>query len=130
MIRMVSNNRGFAVAYALVVLLVAAVVGTGLLFMAQKDRANVSDFSKVRETSQAAQAALKACEGQFFSGPGRRGGFYRHALQADKNFAAVRCAGYHFWPSASIPEAPTFHESAAGSRDGKALSLAHPAGRG
>ncbi|MBN1575672.1 MAG: hypothetical protein JW913_03920 [Chitinispirillaceae bacterium] len=64
-----NNERGFAVVYGLVILLLASVGGTALLFMTQKDRIQATDYAKMRSSSQAAIAALKACEGQFQTAP-------------------------------------------------------------
>ncbi len=60
-----NNERGFALVFGLVILLLATVGGTALLFMTQKDRTEASDYTKMRSASQVATAALKACEGAF-----------------------------------------------------------------
>ena len=65
MMRRVHNEHGFALVYGLVVLLIASVAGTGMLFMSRKSSAGASEYAKVRMASLAASAALKACEGQF-----------------------------------------------------------------
>ncbi|MBN1575673.1 MAG: hypothetical protein JW913_03925 [Chitinispirillaceae bacterium] len=64
-----NNQRGFAVVYGLMVLVLASMGGTALLFMTQKDRIQATDYAKMRSSSQAAKAALKACEGQFQTAP-------------------------------------------------------------
>lgn len=68
--RIFNNQSGFAIVYGLVVLLLATVGGTSLLYIARKDRAAVSNYAKMRSASLAAQAALKACEGMFREDPG------------------------------------------------------------
>lgn len=65
----VYNERGFAMVFGLVVLLLATVGGTAILFMAQKDHVGASDYIQMRSASRAAVAALKACEGQFLNDP-------------------------------------------------------------
>jgi hypothetical protein len=60
----ISNQGGFAAVYGLIVLLLATLSGTAILFMTQKDRASVTDYAGVRSSSLAAIAALKAFEGQ------------------------------------------------------------------
>jgi hypothetical protein len=62
-------QHGFAIVYALIVLVLATIGGTSLLFLAQKDRSMVSDYIKMRSASLAAMAAIKACEGQFRKDP-------------------------------------------------------------
>ncbi|MBN1759435.1 MAG: hypothetical protein JW863_13995 [Chitinispirillaceae bacterium] len=69
MIRPRNNERGFALVYALVVLLLATVGGTALLFLSRKDHISASDYSGMRIASQAATTAIKACEGQFLNDP-------------------------------------------------------------
>jgi hypothetical protein len=64
------NQNGFALVYALVVLTLATVGGTALLFLVQKDRAMVTDYVKMRSASLAANAAIRACEGQFMNDTG------------------------------------------------------------
>jgi Tfp pilus assembly protein PilX len=63
------NEQGFALVYALVALLIVTIGGTALLFMVRKDRAGTTDYSSVRATAKAAEAALRACEGQFINHP-------------------------------------------------------------
>jgi type II secretory pathway pseudopilin PulG len=67
--RKTRNESGFALVYGLVVLLLASVGGTALLFMAQKDRTGASDYSQMRSASQAAMTAIKAFEGQLMNNP-------------------------------------------------------------
>lgn len=67
--RHTGNQRGFALVYALVVLLMASVAGTALLFMSQRGRGEATDYTKMRSSSLAAVAALKACEAQFQTEP-------------------------------------------------------------
>lgn len=69
MIQPKKDERGFAVVYALVALLVVSIGGTALLFMVRKDKVGTSDYSSIRMTAKAAEAALKACEGQFMNNP-------------------------------------------------------------
>lgn len=64
-----NNERGFALVYGLVVLLIASVVGTALLYMSRKTHTGASNSANVRMASLAASAALKACEGQFLNDP-------------------------------------------------------------
>jgi hypothetical protein len=64
-----NNERGFAMVFGLIVLLLATVGGTAILFMAQKDHTGASDYIQMRSASQAAVAGLKACEGQFLDDP-------------------------------------------------------------
>ncbi|MBN1603659.1 MAG: hypothetical protein JW915_18755 [Chitinispirillaceae bacterium] len=69
MFRLNDNQHGFALVYGLVVLLLASVGGTALLFMAQKDRIGASDYSQMRSASLAAMTAVKAFEGQMLKYP-------------------------------------------------------------
>lgn len=64
-----NDERGFAVVYALVVLLIVTMGGTALLFMSRKDTTGGSNYSSMRTTSKAAETALKACEGQLLNNP-------------------------------------------------------------
>jgi len=63
------NQRGFAIVYGLVVLVLATVAGTGLLVMTRQGRTGAGDYGNMRIVSQAALAACKACEGQFLDDP-------------------------------------------------------------
>ena len=63
------NEKGFTVVYALVMLLIVSVGGTALLFMVRKNRSGALDYSTMRVASEAAEAALRACEGQFMNHP-------------------------------------------------------------
>jgi len=67
--RSTDNQHGFALVYGLVVLLLACVGGTALLFLARKDHMNASDYSQMRNASLAAMAALKSFEGQMRDDP-------------------------------------------------------------
>ncbi len=64
-----SDERGFAVVYALVVLLIITMAGTAMLFLSRKDMGGGFNYSSMRSTSRAAEAALKACEGQMMNNP-------------------------------------------------------------
>ncbi|MBN1575674.1 MAG: hypothetical protein JW913_03930 [Chitinispirillaceae bacterium] len=64
-----NNQRGFAVVYGLVILVLATIAGTALLFITHKDRMQATDYTGMRNASQAAVAALRACEGQFLNDP-------------------------------------------------------------
>ena len=63
------NEKGFSMVYALVMLLVVSIGGTALLSIIRKDRGVASGYAAMRVTSEAAEAALKACEGQFMNNP-------------------------------------------------------------
>ena len=69
MLKIMKNERGFAVVYGLVVLLLASITGTGLMFMAMRGRIGSTDHAIIRSASQAAVSGLKACEGQFLNDP-------------------------------------------------------------
>lgn len=69
MLQRMKEERGFAVVYALVALLVVTIGGTALLFMVRKDKSGTSDYASIRMAAKAAEAALKACEGQFMNNP-------------------------------------------------------------
>ncbi|MCX7726375.1 MAG: MKRN2 opposite strand protein [Chitinispirillaceae bacterium] len=63
------KESGFAVVYGLIVLMIATLAGSSMLFMAQKERIAISDVSKMRSATLAAIAALKAVEGQLLNNP-------------------------------------------------------------
>jgi Tfp pilus assembly protein PilV len=63
------NQRGFALIYALVILLLASIGGTAVLFMSQKGRIEATDYAAMRSSSLAAVAATKAFERQFLTDP-------------------------------------------------------------
>jgi hypothetical protein len=63
------NRNGFALVYSLVILVLASIGGTALLFMTQRGNIEASDYTSMRSSSLAAVAALKACEGQFLNDP-------------------------------------------------------------
>jgi len=69
MINKRNDEHGFAVIYALVVLLIVTMGGTALLFMSRKDKTGGSNYSSMRTTAKAAETALKACEGQLLNHP-------------------------------------------------------------
>lgn len=65
----IKKESGFAVIYGLIVLVIATVAGSSMLFMAQKERVSVSDVSKMRSATLAAISALRATEGQLKNNP-------------------------------------------------------------
>jgi hypothetical protein len=69
MLHQKNDECGFALIYALIVLLIVTMGGTALLFMSQKDKTGGTNFSSMHTTAKAAEAALKACEGQFMNHP-------------------------------------------------------------
>jgi len=69
MSRILTNQRGFAMIYGLIVLLLATLAGTAILVMTRQGRTGAGDYGKMRVASQAALAAIKACEGQFSDQP-------------------------------------------------------------
>ena len=69
MLNILKNERGFAMVYGLVVLLLASITGTGLMFMSMRGRIGSTDYAQIRAASQAAVSGLKACEAQFLNDP-------------------------------------------------------------
>ncbi|MGD9200309.1 MAG: hypothetical protein PVI26_01995 [Chitinispirillia bacterium] len=69
MLNIMKNERGFAVVYGLVVLLLASITGTGFMLMTMRSRIGSTDHAIIRSASQAAVSGLKACEAQFLNDP-------------------------------------------------------------
>jgi hypothetical protein len=63
------NQKGFGIIYGLLILTIATVGGTAILYMAQKDRSTTTDYANIRSSSEAAKAALRAFEGQCATAP-------------------------------------------------------------
>jgi hypothetical protein len=66
---MINKQGGFAVVYGLIILMIATVGGTSILFMTMKDRVAGADYAGMRSSSEGAIAACKAFEGQCLTAP-------------------------------------------------------------
>jgi Tfp pilus assembly protein PilX len=64
-----SNESGFAVVLALLILLITTIAGMSFLFLAQKDKSAAVDSSTIRNVALAADAALTTCENWFTKKP-------------------------------------------------------------
>ena len=65
----IRKRAGVAVVYALVILIMATMGGTMVLFLAMKNRVAVADYAGMQSASEAAMAGLKAFEGQCMNDP-------------------------------------------------------------
>jgi len=104
------NNKGFAIVYSLIVLMLASIGGTALLFMTQQGHKGASDYAKMRSSSLAAVAALKSCEGQFQNDPNTALTLLKGYLQNNTNQWLLGTAPSgtaqkkKFWVGADAPE--------------------------
>jgi hypothetical protein len=64
-----NKNGGFAIVYGLIILLFVSLVGTSLLYLVRTDRESSIHYQNSQVALQAAQAGLKAVEGQLTVAP-------------------------------------------------------------
>jgi hypothetical protein len=66
---MINQRKGFAIVYGLLILLFITITGTAILTLTRSDRDSASHYQSSLVATQAAQAALKAVEGQMANAP-------------------------------------------------------------
>ncbi len=67
--QVIQNDKGIAVLLGLFVLFVVTIAGISLLLISQRDKIAAADASAIRNVAFAADASLKACEGQLAKQP-------------------------------------------------------------